>query len=143
MGLFQLGDFTLNSGARSAWKLECDALTDDDWKCLAEMIRQMVGPFSSVEGVPRGGLKLAECLQPFVTPLAGYHLVVDDVLTTGRSMERLSNEVCGREPGGKFSRGIIGAVVFARGPCPLWVKPLFQLPEPLWLKAAAGGGPNV
>jgi hypothetical protein len=39
MNLFQLGSFTLASGKSSYWKLECDALADDDIKTLAEMIR--------------------------------------------------------------------------------------------------------
>ncbi len=29
------------------------------------MIHQMIGPFSSVDGIPRGGLRLAEALVPF------------------------------------------------------------------------------
>lgn len=122
MSLFQLGDFTLNSGAKSRWKLECNALTDDDIKALAEMIRQLVGTFGSVEGVPRGGLRLAEALKPFVA-LTGPHLIVDDVLTTGGSMERI-----------RGNRQCIGAVVFARGQCPLWIDALFQMPECFWLK---------
>ena len=127
MNLFQLGDFTLNSGVKSKWKLECDALTDDDIETLAEMIRQMVGPFSSVEGVPRGGLRLAAALQPFAT-LHGPHLIVDDVLTTGGSMERRKTEL-GSTKGTKT----VGAVVFARGQCPWWIKPLFQCPLELWI----------
>ena len=29
--LFQQGDFTLHSGERSGFKIECDALTSHDW----------------------------------------------------------------------------------------------------------------
>lgn len=125
MNLFQLGDFTLNSGAKSRWKLECDALSDKDIECLALMIKQLVGQFSSVEGVPRGGLRLAAALEPH-RDLAGPHLIVDDVLTTGGSMERalLKHEKSKR----------IGAVIFARGQCPLWVKAVFQMPEGFWLE---------
>lgn len=134
MNLFQLGDFTLNSGAPSKWKLECDALTGEDVSALAEMIRQMVGPFGSVEGVPRGGLRLATALQPF-TGLDGPHLIVDDVLTTGNSVETLRNErIEGRGYENVGQRKIIGAVVFARGQCPGWIKALFQMPECFWLK---------
>ena len=131
MNLFQLGDFTLNSGATSRWKLECDALSDCDVKALAEMIRQMVGPFHTVEGVPRGGLRLAEALKPFVG-LGGDYLFVDDVLTTGDSMERARREWSVRT--GWDTGRARGAVIFARGQCPPWIKPLFQMPECFWLK---------
>jgi len=60
MNLFQLGDFTLNSGAKSVWKIDCDALSDGDIAALARMVQILVGPFHSVEGIPRGGLRLAE-----------------------------------------------------------------------------------
>ncbi len=123
MNLFQLGDFTLNSGAKSKWKIDCDAFNLTDWNALAEMIASIVGPFSSVEGIPRGGLLLAECLESR-TVRSGIHLIVDDVLTTGGSMERIR----------KFHPTAIGAVVFARGPCPSWIKVLFQMPEELWIK---------
>lgn len=129
MGLFQLGDFTLNSGAKSSWKLECDALTDDDIAALAAMIRQMVRPFRSVEGVPRGGLRLAEALKPHRSP-QGVFLIVDDVLTTGGSMDRFLHA--------KIDQGvswpdIFGAVIFARGQCPPWILAVCQLPQELWL----------
>lgn len=131
-----LGDFTLNSGAKSKWKIDCDSLTPGDIEALAEMIRHVVGPYSTVEGVPRGGLALAGALRPHANIL-GPHLLVDDVLTTGGSMRRL------RDDRAKWpeheGREIVGAVVFARGQCPLWVRPLFQMPEQLWLKARVRG----
>lgn len=135
MNLFQSGDFTLSSGKKSAWKLECDSLTDADIVTLAAMIRQLVGPFGSVEGVPRGGLRLAHALCEFAKPTAsGSHLIVDDVLTTGASMERALD----RRKGGSLGVTLggvpyVGAVVFARGPCPSWVKALFQMPKELWV----------
>jgi hypothetical protein len=138
MSLFQLGEFFLHSGAVSSWKLECDALTDEDWKALAEMVRQIVPHFSDVRGVPRGGLKLADALRPFCTPTYRCVLVVDDVLTTGDSMERFSDAVLAEvDPEKKGGIGLTGVVVFARGKCPPWIKPLFQMPEELWLNAKA------
>lgn len=98
--LFELGNFTLHAGGTAAWKIECDALSDDDWKCLARMIAERVPQFSSVRGIPRGGLKLAEYLVPYVT--TGPALVVDDVWTTGTSMRE------------ELKPGEIGFVVFAR-----------------------------
>lgn len=132
MNLFQRGNFTLSSGAVSGYKIECDALSDADWEALALMVREMVGMFSSVEGVPRGGLKLAERLQPFCRPGCFRHLIVDDVLTTGRSMEVAAHGV-------NLGNPVIGAVVFARGQCPTWVKALFRMPECLWVAKEVKG----
>lgn len=148
MNLFQLGDFTLNSGARSSFKLECDALTDADWECLAQMIAAVVGPFDTVEGVPTGGLKLAaalnkyrECIRfPTIMKFVpDAHLIVDDVLTTGGSMTRLYMNCTG--DAGMTATGAIvkGAVVFARGPCPTWITPLFQMPPSLFLSGDPRG----
>lgn len=137
MNLFQLGDFTLASGAKAKWKLECDALNEDDWKALAQMVSQMVGPFYSVEGVPRGGLKLAEHLKPFGSAIASHHLIVDDVLTTGGSMLKLKEQYTNRDAEGGFigySQPLKGAVVFARGQCPYWINAIFQMPECFWTK---------
>ena len=116
MALFQLGDFKLHSGATSRWKIDCDALTPDDWAALAVMAVEMLPPFGSVEGVPRGGLKFAKALKPYCT--TGPLLIVDDVTTTGASL----NEHLGK-------RQARGCVVFCRGVCPPWVIPLFRMPE--------------
>lgn len=35
MDLFQKVDFISHSGKPLDWKLECDALTDKDWECIA------------------------------------------------------------------------------------------------------------
>lgn len=113
--LFQLGNFKSHSGETLPWKIDCDALTNEDWECLAWMIVERVRPFSEVEGVPTGGYWLQQALEVHQSFDASL-LIVDDVLTTGRNMEE---QRAGREA--------IGAVVFARGPCPSWVTPLFQM----------------
>lgn len=130
MDLFQLGDFTLNSGAKSGFKIECDALSDGEINTLAKMIATMVGPFKDVTGVSTGGLKLAAALKPMCS-LSGPHLIVDDVLTTGGSMQRLKDTLLLEA----ISSGTLmaGAVIFAGGQCPWWVKALFQMPECFWL----------
>lgn len=116
MNLFQFGPVTLASGRTSMFKVECDALTDDDWRCLAYMLFDRLPPFGRVEGVPRGGLKLAEHLAVYVRPCETL-LIVDDVYTSGGSMERHRN---GREA--------IGAVVFAREPITHgWIRGLWTL----------------
>lgn len=96
---------------------------------LAELIRQLVGSYSSVAGVPKGGLRLASALTLYIL-MGGPRLIVDDVLTTGASMEKMREQWLAEHPETK----VIGAAIFARGPCPHWIKPLFQLSEELWIK---------
>ena len=86
ISLFQLGRFRLASGVASAWKIECDALTTEDWRTLAVIAVQRFGlRFGCVHGVPRGGVPFADALRPYAV-YPGPTLVVDDVLTTGRSL---------------------------------------------------------
>lgn len=136
MSLFATGHFTLHSGASTSWKIDCDCLSDSDIATIAQMIRQLVGPFGSVEGVPRGGLRLAAALLPHVQAGAR-HLIVDDVLTSGRSMEETRQRYDGgREPP---EGAVKGAVIFARGQLPLWVEAVCQLPEELWVRPRTRG----
>lgn len=86
MNLFQLGKFTSHAGNELNWKIECDALTDEDWDCLAQMISERTR-FGSVYGIPRGGVKLQKALEKYITPDHPLRLVVDDVYTTGKSMK--------------------------------------------------------
>lgn len=101
INLFQLGNFKSHAGLDLEWKIECDALTDEDWECLAKMIAERT-QFGSVYGIPRGGTKLANALQKYVTPKCPIRLVVDDVWTTGKSMMEV------------MQPGDFGFVVFAR-----------------------------
>ena len=119
--LFRVGDFTLHSGDKAQWKIDCDALTDSDIEALAKMICEQVRPFTRVMGIPRGGMRLAKALEPFCAPpesCAGV-LIVDDVLTTGTSMEQARTV--------RSEALVQGAVIFARGECPEWIVPLFQM----------------
>lgn len=101
MTLFQLGKFTSHSSQELDWKIDCDALTERDWECLAKMISDRC-EFGTVYGIPGGGTKLQKALEKYITPHNPYRLVVDDVWTTGQSMMEVMNN------------GDIGFVVFAR-----------------------------
>jgi orotate phosphoribosyltransferase len=114
--LFDHGRFVLHSGRESDWKVDCDALADHDWAALAVIAADRLPPFGSVEGVPAGGLKLAAALEPFSTGAPGPVLIVDDVLTTGRSMEEQ-----------RAGRAAVGFVLFARGEPPPWVRAMWLL----------------
>ena len=85
--LFRWGKFTGSAGYELDWKIDCDALADGDWDCIARMSLPLVPPFSRAIGVPRGGLRLAEMMSRHITMDAPRVLVVDDVWTTGKSMQ--------------------------------------------------------
>lgn len=88
MTLFQLGKFTLSSGQKSDIKIECDSLTLDDWEGLGYLAWKILYcNFSKIIGVPTGGEKFANSLNKYRSPI-GPVLICDDVLTTGRSMQK-------------------------------------------------------
>lgn len=120
--LFQHGSFTSHSGLTLSWKIDCDALTGDDLDALAHMVVPHLPPFGAVYGIPRGGVEFARHLTPFVSDRSKLMLIVDDVLTTGASFVEARWT--------KFDA--VGLVIFARGPCPDWVYPIFQLGE--WMR---------
>lgn len=113
MTVFRSGEFRLHSGGLSDWKVDLDALGPADWETLARLIARRVGPFERVEGIARGGLPLAAALARYVSSSGGL-LIVDDVCTTGSSLEEARR--------GREARGF---VVFARGKLPPWVEALF------------------
>lgn len=116
--LFRTGNFNLHSGGKSDFKIDCDALSDESIRNLAKLIAKEVS-FSHVYGVPTGGLRLARELTRHT--LDGYgRLIVDDVLTTGNSMEEAR-----RTLGWDDATGV---VVFCRHPSPpKWIRPIFQM----------------
>ena len=129
--LFQQGTFKLHSGEVSNLKIECDALTTEDWDTLAKLIAQNMF-FTEVIGIERGGLPLAKALEKYIGHREGSKIVLiaDDVLTTGESMEKAKEQVKGRV------RDVFGVVVFARRKCPEWVYPIFQMSEWEWVNAS-------
>ena len=88
------------------------------------MILELSQPFREAIGIPRGGIELSTRLNQYGTgnktdPI----LIVDDVLTTGGSMEEFRRKRAFRNP-----TDYIGWVVFARGYPPECCKALFQMP---------------
>lgn len=121
--LFERKNFVSNAGIPMDFKIDCDALTDEDIETLADIINRR-HTFSQVYSVPTGGDRLAAALQKFCVP-NGSVLIVDDVLSTGGSMERKYDEVVALHP----DEEIIGVVVFTRGSWPEWVDPIFTMWE--------------
>jgi hypothetical protein len=106
--------FTMHSGATADFKIECAALTDEEIETFALLISKRF-KFGSVFGVPSGGNRIAGALRQYLSAI-GPCLVVDDVLTTGASINQFHRH-----------SSDIGVVLFARGPCPEWVHAIFQL----------------
>ena len=125
--LFKSGDFKSHSGLDLSWKIEMDVLSDPEWFTIKKMIMEHAPPFREAVGIPEGGVKLGSLLNEHATgdekdPVC----IVDDVLTTGESMEYFLSQYQRNRRLMPFMA--IGWVVFARGPCPHWVRALFQMP---------------
>ena len=121
--LFQKVDFKSHAGLDLSWKIEMDALSDNEWKCIAHMIIELSQPFRAAIGIPRGGLKLSGYLNDYGSTQkeSDPYLIVDDVMTTGGSMEVFKKE--------HFNdKYVIGWVVFARSKVPIWCDALFRMP---------------
>ena len=123
--LFQKVDFKSHAGLDLTWKIEMDALSRDEWECICTMIMEHTEPFGEAVGIPTGGVKLGKLLNQYGTgkdedPI----LIVDDVLTTGGSMNDFY-----RKRHWRNTTKYIGWVVFARTNPPEWVNALFQMPK--------------
>lgn len=130
MRLFQEVDFKSHSGLDLNWKIECDCISKKEWKCLATMIMDYeTRPFCSAVGIPRGGVMLGSYLNLYSTQdYNDPYLIVDDVLTTGGSMDEFADQYFRNRD---IKNGYFGWVVFARNKPQNWVKSLFQMPEKL------------
>lgn len=107
--LFQTGKFSLHSGLSADFKIECDALSDTDIQTLAHIGSHMVMPFYDVIGVPRGGLRLAEAMKQYRSLEGKTILIVDDVMTTGSSMNEQRAKI------NNYDIVTQGLVIFSRG----------------------------
>ena len=129
MSLFTKKNFIGHAGGELDWKIECDDLTDEDWQTLAYIVSKSY-TFGAVIGIPRGGLKFAEALKPYITLESEYVLIVDDVLTTGMSMEEAKTKYM--QTYKCHEMDIFGIVAFSRKRvgCPEWIQPILQLGIP-------------
>ena len=124
--LFQKIDFTSHAGLDLTWKIEMDALSHREWECISHMIRELSPPFREAIGIPRGGNVLGKLLNRHgpgkeEDPIC----IVDDVLTTGMSMDTYREEMDIE----RWQKSCaLGWVVFARVRPPKWIKALFQMP---------------
>jgi len=124
--LFASGNFELHSSEQSNWKIECDVLTEDDYETLAYIVAKewklMYNGVKSIEG--NNSYIFAEKLRNYQqnwTNGINTLLIVDDVLTTGHSMQNVYDIWEDAK-----NINLIGVVIFARGECPKWIRPIFQ-----------------
>ena len=117
MSLFERKPYKMNSGGISRYKIECAALGDEDFATLAWLISQK-GAIRAVHGVSENGRRLAGHLEQYLSD-DGVRLIVDDVLTTGGTMETAKRDLGWHDA--------VGVVIFARGSCPRWVLPIFSM----------------
>jgi len=123
--LFQKVDFKSHSGLDLHWKIEMDALSHSEWECITQMIMELTPPFKEAVGIPRGGNILGKLMNRYGTGKREHPVcIVDDVLTTGGSMNEFKRKRQWRNP-----TDYIGWVVFARSEPPDWVNVLFQMPR--------------
>lgn len=114
--LFQYSDSISTNESRSPLRIECSALTEDDWLSIANLVAHAM-VFSKAVGVPSSGLPFAEALNKFAHD-SGPTLIVDDVLTTDGKLVRFRSEL-------QLNRPYIGLVLFARRQPPIWVRSIF------------------
>jgi hypothetical protein len=101
--------------------IDCGALTDEDLASLAAVYAGESIPFSKVMAIPNGGLRFGHALTPYATGNSRHPvLIVDDVYTTGRSMNEVLEKVYQQHLQAR------GVVIFARSAPPDWIIPLFH-----------------
>lgn len=124
--MIRLGEFTSSAGLVLPWKVDCDMIKDGDIKTYAAMIATKFH-FQKVYFVPTGGKRLADALQEYIKP-DGKVLIVDDVLTTGKSMEEARNALLEK---GLKADDIEGVVLVSRTSIIHdWIYPIFTLNIP-------------
>ncbi len=125
MTLFENGEFKSHSGKTLPFKIDCDYLNNDDIDCIAKYISSKC-TFGMVIGIPYGGDRLTDALEQYVKPNAPFNvLIVDDVLTTGASMEYEKASMLEHV----HNDDIIGWVIFARTEPEPWVNYMFKTSE--------------
>ncbi len=131
INLFQKKRFQMHSGGWSDFKLECDALTTDDYDTLAFLVSRRIS-FKKVIGVPRGGLMFADSLLQYENHQSDKYLIVDDVLTSGKSMIEQRVKLVQKSEFSDNDSDYIGVVIFSRGKVQDWIQPIFRLDSLFW-----------
>jgi orotate phosphoribosyltransferase len=132
MNLFEDKRFDSHSNLSLPYKIECNALSEADIDLLASLIAEKF-KFRSVVGIETGGDRLTKCLVQYINTSSQTILIVDDVLTTGASMQNIRKAVIAKEKEkGNFYPDVHGVVIFSRmqyACVPRWITPVFQMSD--------------
>lgn len=126
--LFIKKRFKMKSGGMSDFKIECDALKEEDYDTIAFLISRKV-KYKKAYGVPRGGLVFAEKLNKYASNESDLILIAEDVVTTGKSMEDFREKLMQEN---STYKNILGVTAFSRGPLPMWIKSVMHLDSLFW-----------
>lgn len=123
--MFKWKSFKSHAGKSLKWKIECDNLSEEDIECLAKLIYTKYS-YECISHPPTNSanvIDLINKLERHKSFNADYdYLIVDDVLTTGKSMNDIYEHLHT-----DYGYKIKGVVIFARSECPGWITPIFQL----------------
>ena len=122
--IFRLGKEVSHPREELEWKIECGVLTERDYETIVHIIvEEWKLQFKKVVFLGENGDQFAAAVLPFIQVNNDNYpiLIVDDVLTTGKSMVKAMLDVkqC-------YECEVIGVVIFALGECPKWIRPIFS-----------------
>jgi hypothetical protein len=120
--IFSKGDYSIHNGRVTPWRIIPSSFSDEDWECFAQLIAERFPNFEKVIGVSQFGVKLESHLSQYSTH--GGLLIVDDVLYP-ETMNKMRLYFRTRKKYVNYD--IQGFTVFARVPCPSWIRALWQL----------------
>ncbi len=127
MNLFVTKNFIAHSGQPEKFKIECDALTNEDIETLATLINDKFVArnitFSEVFGIPSGGVRLAIAFGKYLDKTSNTTLVLDDVVTTGNSIREAVKFLLDKEK----TRNILTCVIFDRSYGSFWGDSIFRM----------------
>lgn len=124
--MFNWNPFKSHAGKSLKWKIECDDLNRFDIAALSAIISKKV-KFYIAYCPPTNSIfvqELTQYLNRCNNKDSKTILIIDDVLTTGKSMHETRKNLILQ---GAKSTDIKGVVVFSRNKCPHWITPIFQL----------------
>ena len=136
--MFRSGQFIGTSGRTLFGKIECDDLTKEDYNFIIEQTIRIIQnyrpnyvDFQEALPVPSGGNIFAEKLNNLSPKFrwkndSNLILIVDDVYTTGKSINKIYNDSLIKYPKEKYE--YLGIVIFNRSNnIPSWIQPIFSL----------------
>ncbi len=132
--LFTKGEFEIHSGRITNWSIDCSALNEGDWDCIAQLIAERYSNYERVIGISFFGKILAEHLEKHLT--TGGLLIVDDVYDPVKMKKA---RVFWRTRQSYVKHDIQGFTIFSCLPLAGWVRSLWNLD----VRVDKWDGPNL